>query len=90
MSQLSGALAALQAGEAHLRENTEELASLKARLAAEAADRAVAEALQAGKISPAQKEWALEYFRQDPGGFRHLCGPGPQAGTRGRVIVAAG
>lgn len=68
-AQIKGALAACQAGTASLTERTAELAALKARLEAEAAAKAVDEALQAGKVSPAQKEWALEYFRRDPEGF---------------------
>jgi len=90
VSQLSGALAALQAGEASLRENTEELASLKARLAAEAADRAVAEALAAGKISPAQKEWALEYFRQAPEGFATYVARAPKLVPVGELLSLLG
>ena len=76
LSQLTGALAALQAGEAGLREQTAELAALKARLAAETEDKAVGAALQAGKITPAQTGWALEYFRQDPRVLPPTC-PGP-------------
>jgi len=79
LSQIKEALAALQAGEASLRESSNELAALKTRLAAEAADRAVGEALQLGKISPAQKAWALEYFRRDPEGFSTYVTRAPKA-----------
>ena len=36
------------------------------------------EALQAGKISPAQRGWALEYFRQDPEGFQTYVARAPK------------
>ncbi len=36
------------------------------------------EALKAGKISPAQKGWAQEYFRQDPEGFRTYVAKAPK------------
>ena len=90
VSQLGGALAAWQAGEARLKENTEELAALKARLAAEAADRTVAEALAAGKISPAQKEWALEYFRQAPDGFATYVARAPKLVPVGELLSLLG
>ncbi len=90
VSQLTGALAALQAGEASLRESREELVTLKACMAAEAADKAVGEALQAGKISPAQKEWALEYFRQDPQGFATYVARAPKLVPVGEGLALLG
>jgi phage I-like protein len=68
-SQLQGAVAALKAGAQRLSQVQEELDTLKERLAAEAAAQTVAAALQAGKVTPAQKDWALEYCRRDPEGF---------------------
>jgi phage I-like protein len=70
LAQLKGAVEALKAGAKRLVETEEELQALKARLAEETADRVVAEALKAGKVSPAQRGWAVEYFRRDPEGFR--------------------
>ena len=90
VSQITGALAALQAGEASLRESTAELAALKARLAAEAEDKAVGAALQAGKISPAQKGWALEYFRQDPEGFATYVARAPKTVPLGDLLSLQG
>ena len=90
MSQLTSALAALQAGEASLREKTAELAALKARLAAEAEDKAVNAALQAGKITPAQKGWALEYFRQDPQGFATYVTRAPKTVPLGDLLSLQG
>lgn len=55
-----------------------ELQQLKSRLAAETTAQAVEEALKAGKITPAQKGWALEYYRQDPGGFQTFVARAPQ------------
>jgi len=47
-----------------------ELAALKDRLAKRDADDLVAAALKAGKITPAQKEWADAYALKDPAGFQ--------------------
>ena len=90
LSQLKGAVAALQAGAASLRERTEELVNLKAHLAAETAYRAVDGALQAGKVSPAQKEWALEYFRQDPEGFATYVARAPKMVPVGEALTLVG
>lgn len=84
-SQLKGAAMALKAGAARMEEILAELEALKARLAAESAAQAVDEALQLGKITPAQKEWALEYFRQDPEGFKTFAARAPQAVPTGEL-----
>ncbi|MCL4503099.1 MAG: phage protease [Deltaproteobacteria bacterium] len=86
MAQIMSALAAMQAVDASLRERTAELAALKARLAAEAAEKAVNAALQAGKITPAQKGWALEYFRQDPQGFTTYVAKAPKTVPLGELL----
>jgi phage I-like protein len=90
VSQILGAAAALQAGAAGLRERTEELAALKARLAAESASRAVEEALLAGKVSPAQQDWALEYFRRDPEGFATYVARAPKLVPVGELLTLRG
>jgi phage I-like protein len=84
-SQLKGAAIALKAEVNRMQEIQTELAALKARVAQEDAVRAVEEALRAGKVSPAQKEWALEYFRQDPEGFKTFAARAPQAVPLGQL-----
>lgn len=59
-------------------DTTAELASLKARLADRDANDLVADALKAGKISAAQKEWAKDYAVKDPEGFRIFVAKAPQ------------
>ena len=68
--QVKGSLMALKDEAAQAEEFAREIAALKARLAEEQAQRAVEEALKLGKISPAQKTWALEYCRRDMESFR--------------------
>ena len=46
--------------------------------ASEKADQAVAEAMSAGKITPANKDWALNYFKKDPAGFNAFVGNAPR------------
>lgn len=90
VSQIKGAVAALQAGEANLQESTAALTTLKERLTAEAADKAVGQALQTGKISPAQRAWALEYFRRDPEGFATYVARAPKILPVGETLVLVG
>lgn len=56
---------------------TEEVASLKRRLAERERDELVAAAMQEGKITPAQKEWAERYAMEDPEGFRIFISKAP-------------
>jgi len=78
VAQLKGAVEALKAGAARLVKTEEALQALKSRLASETAGRLVEEAMQAGKVSPAQHGWALEYCRRDPEGFRTYADHAPK------------
>ncbi|MDY2651047.1 MAG: phage protease [Eisenbergiella porci] len=50
-----------------------ELADLRKQFAKREAEEAVAVALKDGKISAAQKEWAMEYALKEPTGFQSFC-----------------
>ncbi|MFA5112427.1 MAG: phage protease [Desulfobaccales bacterium] len=86
VAQLKGAMEALKAGAARLTEAEAELQALKASLAAVTADRAVEEALKAGKVSPAQRDWALEYYRRDPEGFQTFVARAPKLVPTGEEL----
>ncbi len=90
LSEITSALAAMQANEAGLRQQAAELSALKARLTAEAAEKAVGAAMQAGKITPAQRGWALEYFRQDPQGFTTYVAHAPKTVPLGELLSLKG
>lgn len=55
-----------------------EVAALKRRLAERERDDLVSAALQEGKITPAQREWAEKYASTDPDGFRLFVAKAPQ------------
>jgi phage I-like protein len=78
VAQLKGAVEALKAGATRLLKTEEALQALKGRLASETADRLVEEAMKAGKVSPAQHGWALEYCRRDPEGFKTYADRAPK------------
>jgi phage I-like protein len=77
-SNCLGAVQTLKAAAAGAGELQQKVLALTTRLTEENASRTVREALKAGKISPAQKEWALEYYRRDPEGFRVYVSGAPQ------------
>lgn len=52
--------------------------ALQLRLAKKDADEVVTMALKAGKLSAAQKDWALEYALKDPAGFAGFVEKAPQ------------
>lgn len=63
----------------------EELKALKQQNAERDADAAVTLALKAGKITPAQKEWARSYALSDPKGFGSFVEKAPQIVPMGEV-----
>ena len=65
----------------------EELKALKAQNAQRDADEAVTLALKAGKIAPAQKEWALSYALSDPKGFASFVEKAPQVVPMGEIVT---
>ncbi len=65
----------------------EELKALKAQNAQRDADESVTVALKAGKITPAQKEWAKNYALSDPKGFETFVEKAPQVVPMGAVVL---
>lgn len=62
-----------------------ELKALKERNAERDADDAVLLAMKAGKITPAQKEWAKSYALSDPNGFHSFAEKAPQVVPVGKI-----
>jgi len=77
-SQVEGGLEALKAHEGEVAALKEELEALRERVEEETAARAVEKAMLAGKISPAQKSWALSYCRQDLESFKAYVEKAPK------------
>lgn len=61
--------AAAEAGDTEIDKLQMEIASLRAERATEKAVAAVDEAVKAGKLAPAQRDWAVGYASRDPDGF---------------------
>jgi len=77
-AQVKGAILALKQGAEHLATLQGEVEALKAERQEEKALAAVGEALAAGKITPAQKDWAAGYARQDLDGFHAFAAQAPK------------
>ncbi|MFZ2088144.1 MAG: phage protease [Desulfobaccales bacterium] len=75
---LKEAVEALKAGGAPNEALKEELAALKSQISEETTARAVKDAILAGKITPAQKEWALSYCRLEPESFKQYVDKAPR------------
>jgi phage I-like protein len=86
VAQLKGAVEAHKAGAARLLKAEEEVQALRARLVEETTGRYVEEALKAGKVSPAQRGWALEYCRRDPDGFKAYVERAPKLVPTGEEL----
>ena len=63
-----------------------ELKGLKDTMARRDADEAVTKALKAGKITPAQKEWATSYALSNPKGFSDFVEKAPQVIPMGQFM----
>lgn len=70
----------------HFQKATTELHTLRQERARERADYLVQEAMRAGKIVPAQRQWALEYCIADAEAFRHFVQRQPTLGL-GDVVL---
>jgi phage I-like protein len=83
-------------GEAGARETAaidtlqKEIASLRTERAQEKANTAVDKAVTEGKLTPAQKEWALSYCVRDPNGFSDFIDKQPVVLASGKVDALAG
>ena len=87
ISQLQNAVEALKASSERLPQMEDELQAMRGCLEKEGAARVVEEAMKAGKVIPAQKEWALEYYRQDPEGFQAYVARAPKLMPVGEELV---
>lgn len=89
-SHLLGAVEALKVGAEQFRGAQEELHVLKTRLAEETTARVVEEAMKAGKVSPAQRDWAVTYHRRDPEGFQAYVARAPKVVPTGEELQILG
>lgn len=66
-----------------------QLASLTSQFAGNTAAKEVEAAIAAGKLQPAQKDWAVDYCTREPDGFRKFIAAAPTIVSGGRMINEA-
>jgi phage I-like protein len=89
-AQIKGAVLALKQGAGHLAAIQAEVEALKTESTRVKAASAVDEALKAGKLTPAQQEWALEYAGRDLEGFKVFVEKSPQIVPVGKAFRISG
>ncbi len=82
-SEVIGTIMAMKQSHSTVEQLTSELTAIKNKLAEKEANDAVEKAMQEGKITPAQKDWAKEYAKSDLAGFHVFVSKAP-------VIVPVG
>jgi phage I-like protein len=75
-SEIIATIRALKQAKDHGISNAE-FEAMKAEIANSKATKLVEEAMSAGKITAAQKDWAQNYAKTDPGGFKLFCEKAP-------------
>ncbi len=70
LAEITSEIFALKKSGLEYQKKAEELEVLKKELAKQTAEGAVTTAMKSGKLSPAQKEWAMRYATEDPEGFK--------------------
>lgn len=86
-SEVTGTILAMKQAHGTMGELQSQVNSLTARLTERDAADAVAGAAAAGKITPAQIEWATEYAKRDPAGFQVFVAKAPVVIIQGRIAA---
>uniref|UniRef100_A0A7C5AK79 Mu-like prophage I protein n=1 Tax=Desulfobacca acetoxidans TaxID=60893 RepID=A0A7C5AK79_9BACT len=76
--EVQAGLEALKAGSSKLKALENEIGELKAEIAEAGIRQMVDDAVLAGKITPAQKSWAMAYCRRDLEGFKEFIAQAPK------------
>jgi phage I-like protein len=84
-----GAAAKAQTLQTQVDDLQKQLASLNMAFAGSTATKEVEAAIAAGKLTPAQKDWAVDYCARDPDGFKKFVGNQPVILKDGRVVEGA-
>jgi len=86
-SEIIGTIEAMKQSHTKIDDVVKELNTLKAGLIQRDADGAVEMAMKEGKITPAQKDWALDYAKRDLEGFRVFVSKAPVVVIEGKVVT---
>lgn len=85
-ADITARIVSLKSGSEGAASTAEEVKALKAKLAEQEAEAAVSLALKAGKITPAQHDWAKGYALASPDGFAQFVEKAPQVVPMGELL----
>lgn len=86
-AEVTGTIMAMKQSHDRVGTLAQELANLRASLGAKDASDLVAQAMKDGKITPAQKEWAETYAKNDLEGFKVFVAKAPVVVIQGKVVT---
>ncbi|NLT22603.1 MAG: hypothetical protein GXX82_06115 [Syntrophorhabdus sp.] len=86
-SEIVATILAMKQSHTKIDDVVKELNTLKAGLIQRDADGAVEMAMKEGKITPAQKDWALDYAKRDLEGFKVFVSKAPVVVIEGKVVT---
>ncbi len=86
-SEIIGTIEAMKQSHTKIDDVVKELNTLKSGLIQRDADGAVETAMKDGKITPAQKDWALDYAKRDLEGFKVFVSKAPVVVIEGKVVT---
>jgi len=84
-SEVIGTIMAMKQSHSTVEQLTSELTAIKNKLAEKEANDAVEKAMQEGKITPAQKDWAMDYAKRDLAGFQVFVSKATVVIPQGRI-----
>lgn len=84
--EITGTIMAMKQSHGSVAELVTQVNSLTARLADRDATEAVESSMKAGKVTPAQKDWATEYAKRDLAGFQVFVSKAPVVVFQGKVV----
>lgn len=86
-AEITGTIMAMQHGSNNVTELSKQVTLLTNKLNQRDADDSVAQAMQDGKITPAQKDWAMDYAKRDLEGFKVFVNKAPVVVIDGRIVT---
>lgn len=85
-AEITGTIMAMKQSHTQVDSLAKELAALKTGMTTRDADDAVALAMKEGKITPAQKDWADKYAKDDLEGFKVFVAKAPVVVVQGKIV----
>lgn len=84
-AEITGTIMAMKQSYSTVEQLTSELTVIKNKMSEKEAAEAVENAMQSGKITPAQKDWATDYAKRDLAGFQVFVSKAPVIVQKSKV-----